>query len=87
MIPYHEFLTNKMDSIFKIWERKILKKIYGPSYGNGYCRIKINHKIYNFKYKSPDIISIIKVHVQDIQNEWLGHAARMDVTMTVKQLL
>jgi len=47
---------------------------------------KINHKIYN-KLKPPDIGSIIKVHVQDIQNEWLGHAARMDGTTTVQQLL
>lgn len=69
-----------------IWKRKILRKIYGPTYGNAYCRIKINHKIYN-KLKSPDIVSIIKVHVQDIPNEWLGHAVRMDGTRLGKQLL
>jgi hypothetical protein len=42
--------------------KKILQTIYGPAFGNGYCRIKINHKIYN-KFKSPDIVFIFKVHV------------------------
>jgi hypothetical protein len=69
-----------------IWERKILRKIYGPTYGNGYCRLKINKKNYN-KFKSPDIISIIKVHAQGIPIEWLWYAVRMDGTRTVKQLL
>jgi hypothetical protein len=40
-------------------ERKILRKIYGPTCENGHWRIKINSELES-KYKSQDIISVIK---------------------------
>jgi hypothetical protein len=36
------------------------KNIYGPTYENGHWRIKINSELEN-KYKSQDIVSVIKV--------------------------
>jgi hypothetical protein len=35
-------LTNKMEKMLITWERKILRKIYGPTCENGHWRIKIN---------------------------------------------
>ena len=45
MAPNHRALTNKMDRVLIIWEREILRIIYGPVYENGYWRMKINYKI------------------------------------------
>jgi hypothetical protein len=64
------------------WERKILRKIYGPTHENGCWRIKMNQEICN-KFKSPNIVTIIKVH----RLEWLGHVIRMDGARRVKKLL
>jgi phage tail tube protein FII len=46
-----------MDWAFTSWERKILKKMYGPTYANRSWRIKMTREIYN-KFKSPDIVRV-----------------------------
>jgi hypothetical protein len=73
---------NKMERVLMMWERKILRKIYGPTYENGCERIKMSQEIYN-KFKSPYIVTVIKVH----KLEWLGYVVRMDGARTVKMLL
>jgi hypothetical protein len=75
-------ITNKMERVFMTWERKILRKPYGPTYENGYWRIKMNQEIYN-KFKSPNTLTAIKV----CRLEWLGHVVRMDGARIVKKLL
>jgi hypothetical protein len=69
-----------MERVLMMWERKILRKIYGPTYENGYWRTKMNQEIYN-KFKSPNTVTIIKV----CGLEWLGQA-RMDGGRIVKLL-
>lgn len=59
--------------------RKILRKIYGPTYENGYWTIQMNQEMYN-KFQPQDIVTIPKV-------EWLGHVVRTDSARTVKKLL
>jgi hypothetical protein len=71
-----------MERVLMTWERKIPRKIYGPTHENGYWRIKINQEIYN-KFKSPNILTVIKV----CGLEWLGHVVRMDGARIVKKLL
>jgi hypothetical protein len=34
-----------MEKMLMTWERKILRKIYGPTYENGHWRIKINSEL------------------------------------------
>jgi hypothetical protein len=63
------------------WERKILRKIYGPSKENGQWRIKTNAELIT-KYKSQDIITVIKIR----SLEWLGHVIRMEKTRSVKKI-
>jgi hypothetical protein len=53
-------LINKMEKMLMTWERKILRKIHGPTYKNGQWRIEINSELES-KYKSQDIVSVIKV--------------------------
>jgi hypothetical protein len=42
------------------WERKILRKKYGPAYENSYWRIKMNKEIYN-QFQYPGTVTVIKV--------------------------
>ena len=38
-------LTSKMEKMLMKWERKILRKIYGPTKENGQRRIKMNAEL------------------------------------------
>jgi hypothetical protein len=51
-------LTNKMERALMTWERKILRRIYGPTYGNGYWRIKMNQEIDNLHQPTTALIKI-----------------------------
>ena len=61
------------------WERKVLRKIYGPTKENGQWRTKTNEEL-RTKYKSQDIVIVIKIR----RLEWLGHVIRMNETRVVK---
>jgi hypothetical protein len=63
------------------WERKILRKIYGPPKENGQWRIKTNAELIT-KYKCQDIITVIKIR----RLQRLGHIIRMDETRSVKKI-
>jgi len=63
------------------WDRKILRKIYGPTEENGQWRIKTNEEL-RTKYKSQDIVTVIKIR----RLEWLGHASRMNETRPAKKI-
>jgi len=63
------------------WERKILRKIYGPTKENGQWRIKMNEELMT-KYKAPDIVNVIKIR----RSVWLGHVVRMNETRSVKKI-
>ena len=52
------------------WERKILKKTYGPTYDNRPWRIKMTREIYN-KFKSPDILRVTEEgRMECCENGW-----------------
>jgi hypothetical protein len=63
------------------WERKILRKMFGPAKENGQCRIKTNLEIMT-KYNSQDIVTVIKIR----RLEWIGHVIRMNETRSVKEI-
>jgi hypothetical protein len=71
-----------MGKLLMTWERKVLRKIYGPTKENGCWRIKINREIRE-NFKSPDIISVIKLQ----RLEWLGHVMRMNETRVARKIL
>jgi hypothetical protein len=68
-----------MEKMLMTWERKILRKIYGPTKENAQWRIKTNEELMT-KYKVPDIVNVIKIR----RLEWLGHVVRMNETRSVK---
>jgi hypothetical protein len=69
-----------MPSTLKTWERRILRKIYGPEIRTRVWRKRSNVEIQNM-YKSPDIVTEIKVR----RLEWLGHV-RMEDTRLPKMV-
>jgi transcription termination factor 2 len=70
-----------MEKMLMTWERKIVRKIYGPTKENGQCRIKTNEELVT-KHKSRDIVNVIKIR----RLEWLGHVVRMNETRSVKKI-
>jgi hypothetical protein len=49
---------DKTEKMLMTWERKIMRKIYGPTKENGQWRIKTNLELIT-KYKSQDIVTVI----------------------------
>lgn len=58
-----------------IFERKILRAIYGPTRVNNEWRIRYNQELYEL-FNEPDVIKFIKMG----RLRWAGHVARMEET-------
>lgn len=65
-----------------IFERKILRKIYGPINDNGTWRLRYNAELYQL-YKSPDIVASIRIS----RLRWAGHIQRMTTEDIVKRVV
>lgn len=63
------------------WERKILRRIYGPKKENGEWRIRTNEEIYGL-YNNPQIIG----HIKSSRLRWLGHVERCDKGSLVSRI-
>jgi hypothetical protein len=70
------------EELLRRWERKILRKIFGPLYDGGTWRIRTNSELYEL-YNAPDIISEIKKG----RLRWLGHVHRMPGDRVAKRVL
>ena len=65
---------NKQDiNRLNIFERKILRGIFGPVKVNNEWRIRYNHELYQL-YKEPNIIEFIKIN----RLRWAGHLIRLE---------
>jgi hypothetical protein len=51
-----------MKSALKIWERKILRKVYGPIKDQNGWRIRNNDEL-QVMYRKPNIVTTIKVRI------------------------
>jgi hypothetical protein len=56
------------------FERKMLRRIYGPTHEGGCWRSRWNNKLYSL-YNEPNIVEDIKIR----RLEWAGHIIRMEV--------
>jgi len=74
-------MTIKREKMLMTWERKILRKIYGPTKEYGRWSIKTNEEMMT-KYKTPYFVGIINIR----RLEWLGHVVRMNETWSVKKI-
>jgi hypothetical protein len=64
-----------------VFERKILRRIFGPTKENQTWRIKTNEKLGKL-IKPKNIVSYIKAQ----RLSWFGHVQRMSDTKTVKKI-
>ena len=71
----------QLTNLVGIFERKILRKIYGPTQENGEWRLKYNKELYDL-HKAPDIITDIKIS----RLKWAGHIQRMNDSEMVKRI-
>jgi hypothetical protein len=68
----------------QVFERRILRKIFGPICDNGKFRnwrIRYNSELYSI-YTDPEIIKTIKI----LKLRWIGHIMRMPEENPVKKL-
>jgi hypothetical protein len=75
--------TERISSIQKlsVFERKILRKIFGPTRENQLWRIKTNNELDKL-IKHQNIIN----HIKALRLSWLGHVQRMPDSRTVKKI-
>jgi len=74
-------LTAHDEKILLIWERKVVRKIFGPICVAGYWRSRTNEEVKHL-YGELDIVTeIIKGRLR-----WLGHVERMSEERVVKRL-
>jgi hypothetical protein len=67
-------LTKSDENLLRTFERKILRKIYGPIQEGDTWRIRNNEEL-NRSIKGEDIVKFIKAK----RIRWLGHLKRMEV--------
>jgi hypothetical protein len=72
-----EIITNKL----MVFERKVLRKIFGPTNENGIWQIKTNQELDKI-IKHNNIINFIRAQ----RLGWLGHIERMQETRMVKAI-
>ena len=74
-------LTASDEQMLDLFERKVLRTIYGPVCVDGEWRTRYNHELYSL-YKGDQVTK--KIRVQRLR--WLGHLARMNNENVAKRL-
>jgi hypothetical protein len=74
-------LTANDEITLRTWKRKVLRKIYGPVYGNGIWSIRTNKELMAL-YQELDIDAEIK----QARLRWLSHVERMSEYRVIKKL-
>lgn len=74
-------MTQKDEQNLRVFERRILRSIFGALYENGSWRRRYNHELDQL-LGGPDIVRTIKVN----RLRWLGHVHRMDGSRIPKRL-
>ncbi|KAJ8940693.1 hypothetical protein NQ318_017666 [Aromia moschata] len=71
---YGEVWTLRKEEVqrIEIWERKVLRKIFGGKIQGGRWERRTNREIYDL-FKEPNIIGIVRAQ----RMRWIGHVVRM----------
>ena len=70
------------ENLLMIFERKILRKIYGPVQEGDTWRIRYNEEL-NIFIKGKDILKFIKAQ----RIRWLGHVKRMEAEAMPRRMM
>lgn len=74
-------LTSSDASKLRVFERRVIRRIIGPTYENGIWKVRRNCEIDDFLH-SEDIVRFIKSG----RIRWIGHLSRMNVDRISKRL-
>jgi hypothetical protein len=74
-------LSKNSENALSIFERKILRRIYGPVQDNGQWRIRYNKELCEL-CGEPDLVTCIKLK----RLQWAGHVQRMEGTRIAKEV-
>jgi hypothetical protein len=74
-------LSKTNEQQLSLFERKVLRCIFGAKQQNGTWRIRYNYEIYE-TFKEPNIVNYIKVK----RLAWAGHLMRMNDDRTIKKI-
>ena len=74
--------TKSDENLLRIFERKILRKIYGPIQGGDMWRIRYNEEL-NRSINGEDIVKFTKAQ----RIRWLGHVKRMEVGVMPRKMI
>jgi hypothetical protein len=75
-------LTFREEQRLRVFENRVLRRIFGPKREDGSCRKLHNDELHNL-HSSPNIVRIIKSR----RMRWAGHVARMGVGRGVYRVL
>jgi hypothetical protein len=75
-------LTKSDENLLRIFERKIMRKIYGPIQEGDIWRIRFNEEL-NRAMNGEDIVKFIKAQ----RIRWLGPVKRMEVGAMPKRMM
>lgn len=75
-------LTKRNERALDVFERKILRRIFGPVLDNGFWRRRYNNELYTL-FNEPNVTAFIKLG----RLRWLGHVERMTEHQAPKSLL
>jgi hypothetical protein len=74
-------LSKSDENILKVFEKKILRAIFGPTNEHGEWRIKYN-ELYTL-YKESDVVTHIKIN----RLRWAGHVIRLEEQNPARRVL
>ena len=74
-------LSGSDETALGCFERKILRKIYGPICQDGEWRVRYNDELYHL-YDDTDVIKNIKLR----RLRWAGHVSRMSDVVSTKRV-
>lgn len=73
-------MTARDEEALNVWERKVLRRIYGPIRDEDGWRVRTNQEIYQL-YEDPSLVTEIKRG----RLRWLGHVERMPESRAVRK--
>ncbi|XP_024884393.1 uncharacterized protein LOC112462707 [Temnothorax curvispinosus] len=75
-------VTQRSASVLDAFERKVLRRIYGPTQEDGMWRIRYNHELY-WLYGAPKLSTYIGL----MRLRWAGHVQRLDAGRMPRRVL
>ena len=80
---YYRIASGAFAYIIRAFERKVLRKIYGPgNFGNGECRWRTNEELLHLS-EGEDAVKFVMAQ----RLPWLGHVVRMSWDRPQKLIL